>query len=311
MSKIKEFKNLTEQIEILKMKGLTFTDEEKAKEILFRENYFFITGYRYIFLKSLKDKTYIEGVTFDELYVLFLFDRAFRNIIFKNIVIVENNIKSIISYILSKKYGHREKDYLKASNFTQDSKKTRQVDDIIKKMKRQIRVNGNQHSATVHYLNNYGYIPLWVLVKVLSFGLVSELFTILKPEDQYTLAEYYNLDLENLITYLSVLANYRNLCAHEDIVYDNRTDRYILDTIYHRILNIPLMDGEYIYGKNDLFAVIIILKMLLLEKEYQIMISEISYEIDLLEGKLKSVPIEKVLDKMGFPNNWRIIKDID
>ncbi len=24
-----------------------------------------------------------------------------------------------------------------------------------------------QHEATSHYINNYGYIPLWVLVKVL------------------------------------------------------------------------------------------------------------------------------------------------
>ena len=37
------------------------------------------------------------------------------------------------------------------------TEKTRQVNDLIKKMKRQIRVNGYQHSATMHYLNNYGY----------------------------------------------------------------------------------------------------------------------------------------------------------
>ena len=35
------------------------------------------------------------------------------------------------------------------------------------------------------YLNNYGYIPMWVLVKVLSFGVVVELFSVLKKEDQY------------------------------------------------------------------------------------------------------------------------------
>ena len=34
----------------------------------------------------------------------------------------------------------------------------------------------------------------------------------------------------------------------------------IPDTKYHEEMNIPKMDGEYIYGKNDLFAVIIIFK---------------------------------------------------
>lgn len=47
-------------------------------------------------------KNYLKGTTFEELYSLFLFDRQFRNIIFKNVLIVENNAKSIISYQLSK-----------------------------------------------------------------------------------------------------------------------------------------------------------------------------------------------------------------
>ena len=58
--------------------------------------------------------------------------------------------------------------------------KTKQVNDLLIKMKRQIRVNGAQHEATKHYITKYGYIPLWVVVKVLSFGITSELFTIMK-----------------------------------------------------------------------------------------------------------------------------------
>ena len=113
---------------------------------------------------------------------MFNFDRQFRNIIFKNLLIIENNLKSIFSYQLSKKYGYSEKNYLNPSNFTNVSSKSKQVNDLIKKMKRQIRVNGGQHSATMHYISNYGYIPLWIVVKVLSFGIVSEMFTILKPK---------------------------------------------------------------------------------------------------------------------------------
>ncbi len=60
--------------------------------------------------------------------------------------------------------------------------KTKQVNDLIHKMKRQIRVNGLQHSATMHYINNYGYIPLWVLVKSVVFGIVGELYAILNEK---------------------------------------------------------------------------------------------------------------------------------
>ena len=95
--KTKEFKTLDEQVEILKNKGLTINDVDKTKSLLLRENYFFINGYRHVFLKSDKQRVFIKGSTFDELYAVFQFDRSFRNVLFKNLLIVENNLKSIIS----------------------------------------------------------------------------------------------------------------------------------------------------------------------------------------------------------------------
>ena len=236
--KDKQFKNLDEQVEIFKYKGLIINDEKYAKEVLLRENYFFLSGYRHLFMNPENPKFYLEGTTFEELYSLFLFDRQFRNIIFKNLLIVENNAKSIFSYQLSKKYGYKENDYLKPSNFDMSPDKSRQVNDLIKKMKRQVRVNGSQHTATAHYISNYGYIPLWVLVKVLSFGIISEFYSILKMDDRVSIAKIYNINVEDLTNYLSLLANYRNVCAHEDILYENKTQREINNTVYHALLGI-------------------------------------------------------------------------
>ena len=195
----KIFKNLDEQIEILKNKNLIINDTNYAKEVLLRENYFFLNGYRYPFIKSIDNKVFIEGVTFEEFYCLFLFDRRLRNIIFKNILMIENNIKSIVSYQLSKKYGYREKDYLNPNNFNYIPEKRKQVNDLLSKMKRQIKDNAVNHTATKHYINNYGYIPLWVLVKVLSFGIVSELFSILKKAEYITIFLLYKFFCQNII----------------------------------------------------------------------------------------------------------------
>ena len=307
----KIFKTLDEQIDILVNKGLVIDDIELAKRTLLRENYFFISGYRHLLLKSKTDKKFIEGATFKELYALFNFDRQIRNIIFKNLLIIENNIKSIFSYQLSKKYGYKEKDYLKPSNFTNNPEKFRQVNDLIKKMKRQIRINGAQHSATKHYISNYGYIPMWIVVKVLSFGIVCELYSIMKKEDQIEISEIYKIPPNDLLIYLPILANYRNLCAHEDILYDYKTQKPIPDTTYHNLLNIPKLDGEYIYGKDDLFALLIILKKMLSKEEFKLLVNELTYEIDVLDGKLNSIKIEKVLNAIGFPNNFKEICYID
>lgn len=306
----KDFRTIDEQIEILQKKGLIIEDIDNAKEVLLRENYFFLNGYRHLFMISSKERTFIKGSTFREIYSLFLFDRYFRNIIFKNVLVIENQLKSILSYQLSKKYGYKEKDYLNPKNFTSDHDKKRRVKDIIEKMKRQIRVNTMHHNATAHYANSYGYIPLWVLVKVLSFGIVCELYTILKKEDKIEIADIFGTTPEELSNYLIILSNYRNLCAHEDIVFENKTERYIEDNIYHEKLNIPKMDAEYIYGKNDLYAVIMIFKTLLTPESFRMMLKEIEYEIEKLDGRIDSIPIEKILDRMGFPNNYMDIIDL-
>ena len=307
----KQFKNLDEQIEIFKYKGLEIDDEEYAKEVLLRENYFFLTGYRHLFMQKDNNKFYIEGTKFEELYSLFLFDREFRNIIFKNLLIVENNAKSIFSYQLSKKYGYKENDYLKPANFDMSPEKSRQVNDLIKKMKRQVRVNGYQHSATMHYLNNYGYIPLWVLVKVLSFGIISEFYSILKNDDKIAISKIYNIDVEDLTNYLSILANYRNVCAHEDILYENKTQRSINNTVYHILLGIEKEDGEFVKGKNDLFALIIILRQILSNEDVKNLILELDRLIENLRMNLHTIAIESVLDRMGFPTNWKEIANIE
>lgn len=301
----KSFKSLDEQIAILRAKGLTINDEDYTKEVLLRENYFFLTGYRFLFMRSLEDRRFVPGTTFEELYAMFSFDRQLRNILFKNILVVENNLKSILSYVVSKNHGFKEKNYLNPNNFVHDSSKNRQINDLIHKMKRQISINGKQHSATSHYMSNYGYIPLWVVVKVLSFGIVGELYTILQKEDQKEIATILKVEVDSLEEYLPILANYRNLCAHEDICYLNKSQATISNTSYHGLLNIPKMDGEYIYGRNDLFALIIILKRILKAGDFTMMLNELSYELDILEGKLESISIDKILDQMGFPTNYK------
>ena len=307
----KIFKTLDEQVDILRNKGLTIKDEKRTREILLRENYFFISGYRHLFTtKESKDK-FLPGTTFEELYATFLFDRAIRNTFFKNILIVENNIKSITSYQLSRKYGFKEKDYLDPKNFSQDSLQSRQVYDVLNKVRRQIRVNGRKHSATFHYIEHYGYIPFWILVKVLSFGIMAEFYDILKYEDQDDISKFYKISPDVLSVYLSLLSNFRNVCAHEDILYDHRTQRIIPDTRFHKSLNIPEDEDGYIYGKNDLFSLVIIMKVMLSKDDFNEMIDEIKREVTILDEAIDVVPLDTILNRIGFPNNWYEIKGLE
>ena len=64
------------------------------------------------------------------------------------------------------------------------------------------------------------------------------------------------------------------------------------------------MDNEYIYGRNDIFSVMIILKFLLRKEDFRLMMKEFEYEIEKLDGIVNSIPIGKILDRMGFPENY-------
>ena len=159
-------------------------------------------------------------------------------------------------------------------------------------------------------MNKYGYIPMWILVKVLSFGIVSELYAILKYDDQKDIADIYNTSPETLTLYLSMIANFRNLCAHEEILYDYRTQKVIPDNHIHKELNISRSEDGYKYGKNDLFALVIMMKTLLSGNEFRSMMYELGYEIDILDKKIQVVPLSDILNKIGFPDNWKDILDL-
>ena len=49
MAMNKDFKTIDEQITILEFKGLKIENKEYAKQVLLRENYFFLNGYRHLF----------------------------------------------------------------------------------------------------------------------------------------------------------------------------------------------------------------------------------------------------------------------
>lgn len=53
------------------------------------------------------------------------------------------------------------------------------------------------HQAVTHYLSEYGYIPLWVLVNVLTFGKVTMFYKLMKPQDKQNIARKFHVDAKD------------------------------------------------------------------------------------------------------------------
>ncbi|MBF7097567.1 Abi family protein, partial [Alkalibacter mobilis] len=157
----KYFKNYQEQIKILQSRGLTV--EPDSIDVLKYENYYnVINGYKDLFLQNTSsedEEIYIEGAEFNEIYALYEFDRNLRFIFLKKLLIIENNMKSVMAYRFSEKYGHD--NYIKLSNFNK-YKKNKDLDEItnvMSSLQRVIYEQCGKNDSLTHYYTNYGYVP--------------------------------------------------------------------------------------------------------------------------------------------------------
>ena len=71
-----------------------------------------------------------------------------------------------------------------------------------------------------------------------------------------------------MIKYLKVLTLYRNVCAHNERLFSYHTYIDIPDTLLHKKLGISKNGSKYIYGKNDLFSVVITFRYLLPKTDF-------------------------------------------
>ncbi|WFQ94575.1 Abi family protein [Mycoplasma feriruminatoris] len=308
MKKPKEFKTFEEQIEILKSRGLVINNEEKAIEILKQENYYnIVNGYKDLFLKNEKEDKFIENTNFNELYSLFLFDRELRSIILKYILIFERDLKTTISYNFSKKYnkGNRIDSYLYPENYRDNYIEVLNFISTINK----IIVSKNEKTQYIkHYIEQYGHVPLWVVVNIMSFGNMSFMFENLKDTDKNKITLFYvnrykdqnnkrniNIRVKNdsFLSLLKILNIVRNVCAHEERMYNIRFSRASTSDVSQLV--------EYnLCEDNKLITVFMFLKMVLTVKNFISLKNDINNLFEKFKQEFQIVCFNSILNEMGI-----------
>lgn len=289
---MKEYKTNEDLINYLSAKGVIIANKKEALSKIERYTYYSIVNtYKSIF----KDKNgnYINNVSFDEIYALFEFDKNLKNIILKYCLEIETVIKSIMANQISKVYGI--KNYLNISNW--DIRINNDIkENLLKKINNEIEKDYNTHSAVTHYIDKYGFVPPFVLVKILTFGVASSYYGLLKQSDRQAIAKYFKISDKLLKQILKNLTTIRNIAAHSDRLY-NYTSKFYL--------SFKLIDKNYIKSDNitNLYMVVRCMEKLLTKEQYEELYSSICEEIRKLEKNLKSIPIINILGIMGFPMN--------
>jgi len=303
MAKIKEFIEVGELIKTIKLKGIKIENEEKTKDILLKNNYYVIMGYKSLFLD--KERNYKENISFENIYNLYLFDRKLKLLLLNSLLDIENIIKTSITNRFCKIYGFKEDSYLDKNNYNTNHK---YLEKTFKIFKSQIEEKKYDNLAVSYYKNTYNFIPLWVMTKVLSFGLIKELYSILKDDDKVAIKnEISNFDdvkIKGLFTSMQLLVDMRNKTAHDEIVYSGRHRKIILSkTKEHN--KYDLINNE---GLNDLLGVLISMKNIQVKENFNKLIDDIN---NLIESYIKNNNIilkEELLKEMSLPNNFSDLK---
>ena len=263
----------------------------KKKKVTKKYSYYsIINTYKDVFKDS--SNNYKNNVTFDEIYSLYEFDKNIRFIFLKYILEIETVIKSLLAELLSLKYGID--NYLLINNFDNNIN-SKIIQDNIDKINEEIAKQNGKHEAITHYINEYGFVPPFVLIKILTWGELSRLYSMLKQTDRQAISKEFKVPDKFLKQVMKNITMIRNICAHNDRMFS-----------FHSkfLITFKIIDINY-KNKDNSTNVYMIMKSMqrLLDKnksdEFERLVN---LEIEKLKTNIKSVDINLILYLMGFFN---------
>ena len=288
---MKQYKTDEELLDYLETKNVIINNRKFALKKLEKYTYYsIVNSYKYNFKDS--NNNYFPNVSFEEIYALYEFDKNLKLIMLEYALEVESFIKSLISNHISNIYGID--DYLNVSNL--DSKVNLVVrKSLVDKINESINHNYGVHLAITHYKDNYGFVPPFVLTKILTFGVISSYYGVLKQRDRQIIAKRFKISDILLKQILKCLTNIRNICAHNDRLFCYR-DKYTL--------KFKEIDSNYVIKDNltNLYMMIRAMQIILDKRQYNSLARAVEKEINKLNNKLKSININNILRIMGYPN---------
>lgn len=254
--------------------------------------------------KNFVPEQYLPNTHFNELKALFLFDRELRFLFLKYLLIFENSFKTVISHEFTKKYP-KANSYLEIVNYRYDKPK-----DVLKQISiltKTIHDNVDKDGAIKHYIEEYGSVPLWVLVNYLTLGNLSYLYSALKDSEKNTIAKYFSdkyakqykgtrilrLSSEDMESALKIFNLIRNQCAHDERLFSS-------DYKNVRVSNIANYFNITNYNNRRIVVSILYFKVLLNKSSYKKFHSELKDLFSQYKNEFSTVGFNDILDIMGI-----------
>lgn len=277
--------------------------------------YYRLSGYWYPYRVANRDKPHQRldgfqpGTCFDDIVLLYEFDRKLRTLLHDGIERVEVALRTVIGHHIG---SIDPLAYFHATTFRPSFKHARWISTALSRVSRSYT-----HSKAIrhHYDNYNGSLPIWVLTDYLDFSDISRLYDGLRSMAQWDLAEELGVKLEltllsknqqqkakkshPLARWFEQLTIVRNTCAHHSRVWNISFTPASTTALQTRtgLESLPVSQSEKLYG--SIVMIDYLLKVVSPGSTWSRKVNDLVIESFIPLGGRSP-------DEMGFPINWQI-----
>lgn len=281
-------------------------DLSLSRQILISDSYYsLINGYQRALEKNDNSEIFKDGITLQQLDLLYFLENNLSATLFQNILFIEKRFKTAMQYVISKHLGtladeeylyFNPKYYVRDGNTYSTLKKLRNTssgfyntfDTTTQRWIRGDRIPRNRDHVSKGLKEHRitGNVPPWVLVNDLTFGMILNWYKSLKNNLQIEIiflafpninfiTSSGNKDFDSNLSFansaLTIMKDFRNSIAHGDLL--NKINFSISLSWNHlrRLLNLSgvLTCNEFNsgIGKKDIFSIYLLIIILSDERQ--------------------------------------------
>lgn len=286
---MKDPKTIDQQVKILIDRGLIVNDIELVKKFLNQINYYRFSGYLKLFLVN---DVFETNTVFEKLVEIYNFDYELRKLLFSFLGYIEVLIKTQLALELSLNISAI--CYIDKKNFLDEDRFNSLQDNINDSITKKY----SKEPFIKHFQGDY--LPLWVLVEIMSFGNISMMYANLTDSNKDLICKgYLNINKNYLKNYLYVLSNLRNVCAHQGRIYGKEFE--LAPKISNKDKSMLTFNNINVSNSNHKLFIYIFTLIKLIKDDSEK--EKIIDELKLLFNKYPNIDI----DKIGFVYNWEDI----
>ena len=215
----KPYTNSHDLVRLLQQRGLIVTDTTKAESYLDYIGYYRLSAYMHPLLKLPKSlHQYKPNASFDQVMMLYRFDKKLRLLIFNEIEKIEIAVRSAIVNIGSEMTNNSF--WLTDSNNFIDAGKFHHTMELIDS-----EIRRSREDFINHFKQTYSddYPPAWILAEILPFGVLTNVYSNIKvARIKKRIAQKFGLQVAPFESWLTIVTLTRNSCCHHARVWNKQ-----------------------------------------------------------------------------------------